>query len=117
MLDVAWPDGLQPGRSEPVAVLLNEGSQVEAASGRFGYRFFTSAEDFTEYVRGEVLGDDVAALRLDCKGAGRAYARPAERSASYSRLQHLHQTSIPVGRVRSRWKSSTGWRLPQRLHT
>jgi len=61
VLDVAWPDGLQPGLSEPVAVLLNEEAQVEAAAGRFGYRFFTSAEDFIAYVRAHVIDEDVEA--------------------------------------------------------
>jgi len=61
VLDVAWPDGLQPGLTEPVAVLLNEEAQVEAAAGRFGFRFFTSAEDFIAYVRAQVIGEDVEA--------------------------------------------------------
>lgn len=55
ILDIAWPDGLQSGYSQPVALLLDEDSETEEAANRAGYRYFTDAEDFKAYVRREIL--------------------------------------------------------------
>lgn len=55
VFDLAWPDGLQPGLSEPVAVLLSEPVDVLAMASAAGFRCFTSAEDFRSYVTNEVL--------------------------------------------------------------
>ena len=57
VLDMAWPDGLQPGFSRPCAVLLNEPREVEEAANRAGYRFFTSIAEFKEYVEKEILAE------------------------------------------------------------
>ncbi len=61
VLDLAWPEGLQEGLTQPVALLLNEGAEIEAAAREAGFRFFTSAEAFTRYVETEVLGEEGAA--------------------------------------------------------
>ena len=50
VFDLAWPEGLQPGFSQPVAILLDETREVEEAANRAGYRFFTTVEEFKEYV-------------------------------------------------------------------
>ena len=55
ILDLAWPNGLQEGLGQPVAVLLDEGPEVEAIASAQGYRFFTSVESFKQYVNREVL--------------------------------------------------------------
>jgi hypothetical protein len=55
VLDLAWPQGLQAGLSEPVAVLINEGPEVLACASRFGFRCFTQLEDFKRYIVSEVL--------------------------------------------------------------
>jgi hypothetical protein len=55
ILDLAWPNGLQEGLSQPVAVLLDEGAEVEEIANAAGFRFFTSVTDFRRYVRREVL--------------------------------------------------------------
>ena len=55
MLDLAWPDGLQEGLSQPVALLIDEGQETEEAANRAGYRYFTDAESFRAYVRKEIL--------------------------------------------------------------
>jgi hypothetical protein len=55
VLDLAWPDGLQFGLSEPVAVLLNEPPDVLAMASAAGFRCFTSVEDFRSYVTNELL--------------------------------------------------------------
>lgn len=59
VLDLAWPDGLQAEFSEPVAVLLGEGPEVLQVANERGYRHFTSVEAFQQYVRREVLAEDI----------------------------------------------------------
>lgn len=39
IIDLAWPNGLQEGLTEPVALLINEGSDVEEIVNAAGYRF------------------------------------------------------------------------------
>jgi len=53
-LDLAWPEGLQPGLSQPVAVLLSEGAATLAAANQAGFRYFTSLDAFRTYVETEV---------------------------------------------------------------
>lgn len=55
ILDLAWPDGLQQGLSQPVALLLNEPPEVERLAAARGFRFFTSADALKVYVETEVL--------------------------------------------------------------
>ncbi len=55
ILDLAWPDGLQPGYSQPVALLLDEDSEMGAIANQAGFRFFTDSDRFKTYVRQEIL--------------------------------------------------------------
>lgn len=55
VFDLAWPEGLQPGLSGPVAVLLNETADVLALASAAGFRCFTSAADFRGYVEAEIM--------------------------------------------------------------
>jgi len=55
VFDLAWPNGIQAGRSQPLAVLLNEGGDVIALASRAGYRCFTKPTDFRQYVENEFL--------------------------------------------------------------
>jgi hypothetical protein len=57
LFDVAWPNGLQEGFSSPVAVLLDEPREVEEVANQAGYRFFTSIEDFKDYVLRDILAE------------------------------------------------------------
>ncbi len=50
VLDLAWPNGLQEGLSQPVALLIDEGPETEEAANQAGYRFFTSIDEFRAYV-------------------------------------------------------------------
>ncbi len=61
VLDLAWPDGLQAGLSQPVALLIDEGEETEAVANRFGYRYFTDAASFRSYVEREILAESMAA--------------------------------------------------------
>ncbi|MBE0505031.1 MAG: hypothetical protein IBX46_13000 [Desulfuromonadales bacterium] len=57
MLDLAWPNGLQEGFSQPVTVLLNEEAEVHNLANSHGFRYFTNVEDFKQYVLHEVMGE------------------------------------------------------------
>ena len=61
VLDLAWPDGLQPGLTAPVAVLLNEPPEVLSIASAAGYRCFTATHEFRAYVAMEILGGDAQA--------------------------------------------------------
>ena len=61
VLDLAWPEGLQPSLSQPVAVLLDESTETEKIANQAGFRSFTEPESFRRYVRREILGEVVAA--------------------------------------------------------
>ena len=55
ILDLAWPDGVQAGLTQAVAVLIDEGDDVEDAASLAGFRCFSSVSAFRKYVRHEVL--------------------------------------------------------------
>jgi hypothetical protein len=50
VVDLAWPDGIQTGLSEPVALLINEPSTMHTLMNEQGYRYFTDIESFKIYV-------------------------------------------------------------------
>jgi hypothetical protein len=61
VFDIAWPSGLQQELSAPVALLLNEGEDTLALASAAGFRCFTNAESFKDYVSREILGRLAAA--------------------------------------------------------
>lgn len=61
VFDLAWPNGIQEELSQPVALLLNEGSDVLAIASQAGFRCFVSADELRRYVRSEILAEDIAA--------------------------------------------------------
>ena len=61
MFDRAWPNGIQEELSQPVVVLLNEGSETMAIASQAGYRCFTAIADFQRYVQAEILVQDAPA--------------------------------------------------------
>ncbi len=50
IIDLAWPQGIQSGLSEPLALLLNETAETQATVSKFGYRYYTSVREFKDYV-------------------------------------------------------------------
>ena len=50
LADLAWPDGVQPGRTQKVAFLLEADSEMEARLGELGYQFFVSKEALIRYL-------------------------------------------------------------------
>lgn len=55
ILDLAWPNGLQEGLSQPVALLIDEPIEVEEAVNRAGFQFFSSVKALRGYVKREIL--------------------------------------------------------------
>lgn len=55
IFDLAWPNGLQEGFSQPVALLLNEVSDTLYVANQLGYRYFTDVDEFKAHVEREVL--------------------------------------------------------------
>jgi hypothetical protein len=61
VFDLAWPNGIQEELSQPVALLLNEGSDVLAIASQAGFRCFVSVEELRRYIQSEILAEDMAA--------------------------------------------------------
>ena len=55
VFDLAWPNGIQQELSQPVAVLLNEETEVLALASGAGFRCFTNSLNFKQYVKNEIL--------------------------------------------------------------
>jgi len=55
VIDLAWPEGLQEGLSQPVALLIDEDPEVEEIVSNAGYRFYTDVDSFKHYVETEIL--------------------------------------------------------------
>ena len=55
ILDLAWPDGLQEGYSQRVALLIDENGEVRESASQAGYRYYTDVESLKTYVVGQVL--------------------------------------------------------------
>ena len=60
-LDLAWPNGIQEELSAPVAVLLDESAEMIALASGAGYRCFTSAAAFRDYIEKDILALEKAA--------------------------------------------------------
>lgn len=58
VFDLAWPDGVQKGLSQPVAVLLNEDRETVAVASQAGFRCFTEVGEFQRYVADEILAGE-----------------------------------------------------------
>jgi hypothetical protein len=55
VLDLAWPDGLQEGYSQPVALIIDEDAQVGQLADHAGFLFFTDPIAFQKYVSRDIL--------------------------------------------------------------
>jgi hypothetical protein len=107
VLDLAWPEGLQPGLTPPVAILINESAETVEVASAGGFRCFTEVEPFLEYVAKEIL-----CTTLDVDGEGNQdKARKAPQfspvrfnDAVAERVQkHLGCVLVKKGKVR--WKT------------
>ncbi|MDD5395609.1 MAG: DUF262 domain-containing protein [Thiothrix sp.] len=57
VFDLVWPTGVQEELSQPVAVLLNEDNDTVALASQAGFRCFTSATAFKQYIKDEILAE------------------------------------------------------------
>ncbi|MBC8394432.1 MAG: DUF262 domain-containing protein [Deltaproteobacteria bacterium] len=55
VLDLAWPDGLQEGYSQPVALMIDEEKETQELVSSMGYRYFTNSDSFRSYVLKNIL--------------------------------------------------------------
>ena len=55
IIDLAWPQGIQSGLSEPIALLLNETAETQAIVSKHGYRYYTSVEELKSYITSTYL--------------------------------------------------------------
>lgn len=60
-LDLAWPNGLQEHLTQPVSVLINEDNETKNLANRAGFRYFTTIEEFKQYVLSEIVAEQTAA--------------------------------------------------------
>jgi hypothetical protein len=60
VLDIAWPNGVRQELTEAVAVLIDESAELMSLANSAGFRCFTTAEAFRQYVIHEVEGEPVA---------------------------------------------------------
>ncbi len=65
VLDVAWPSGVQPELTEPVALLIDEPVEVWNAATAYGYRIFTSPQAFRDYCQTLLLTGGVTSGSVD----------------------------------------------------
>ena len=59
ILDLAWPDGLQVGFSQPTALLIDEDDATVRIASDAGFRVFTTLPGFQTYVQREILAESV----------------------------------------------------------
>ncbi|MDN3554690.1 GmrSD restriction endonuclease domain-containing protein [Halomonas maura] len=62
ILDLAWPDGFQPGLDGPAVLLLNEESEVVMAASKAGYQVFEEIDKLKRHVAEHILDAPYAAL-------------------------------------------------------
>ncbi|MCB1949424.1 hypothetical protein, partial [Nitrosomonas sp.] len=55
IFDLAWPEGIQEGLSQPIAVMLDEEKETIAMASQAGFRCFTSTEECKRYIKTEIL--------------------------------------------------------------
>lgn len=112
VLDLAWPEGLQPRLTQPVAILVNESPEtVEAANGA-GFRCFADTESFFDYIEKEVLGTPLIEESVEKRKRGDDRPEPRPRPATFNDAcmerveRHLGKTFVKLGKVRR--KTSDG---------
>ena len=55
VLDLAWPEGMQPGLSKPVALILDGDKEVKQILNQKGFLYFTTVDRLKEYVHEEII--------------------------------------------------------------
>lgn len=50
IMDLAWPNGLQQGLSEPIALMMDETAEDYKIANDFGFKYFTDIESIKDYI-------------------------------------------------------------------
>lgn len=58
IVDMAWPDGLQTGLGDPVALMVDSTPEARSFVQKAGYRVFESAEALRAYAGGDRVGGE-----------------------------------------------------------
>lgn len=98
-LDLAWPEGLQEGLSEPVALILNESMEVFKLATNAGFQVFDDAESFRVYTARQVLGDQHYGLP--------EWAQQVEERA-IPVVNHILKSQLPVPECGAEIQMETG---------
>ena len=56
-LDLAWPRGIQTGRGDPVALLIDENDETLRAASSRGFTCFSNFPQLQHYVQHDILGE------------------------------------------------------------
>ena len=56
IIDLAWPDGIQTGLSQPVALMIDESEETLDAVRKQGYVYFKNAPALRRYVETKIIG-------------------------------------------------------------
>jgi 5-methylcytosine-specific restriction endonuclease McrA len=107
VLDLAWPEGLQPRLTQPVAILINESAETVEAASTAGFRCFTEVESFLDYVAKEILSPSIDDTGKGTRDTARKTSRFSFNDACAERVQqHLGRSLVKEGNVR--WKTEDG---------
>lgn len=64
VLDLAWPDGIQVGLSEPLALMIDEENEDYKIANKSGFRYFTNPKSFKDYIIKTFNGSEQIAIGL-----------------------------------------------------
>ena len=64
VLDLAWPDGIQVGLSEPLALMIDEENEDYKIANKSGFRYFTTPKSFKDYIIKTFNGSEQIAIGL-----------------------------------------------------
>jgi 5-methylcytosine-specific restriction endonuclease McrA len=109
VLDLAWPEGLQPGLTQPIAILINETAETVEVASAAGFRCFTEIESFLNYVAQEIPSTTLESAVEERGGARKAprFTPARFNDACAERVQkHLGRSLIKEGKAR--WKTADG---------
>ena len=62
VIDLAWPNGLQTGLTEPVAIMIDEDADLRDRVSQSGYRVFTDEDSFKRYTSGVIVSQYTTAV-------------------------------------------------------
>ena len=55
IVDLAWPQGIQNGLSEPIALLLDETAETQAIVSKHGFRYYTNIAELKDFIQNTYL--------------------------------------------------------------